>query len=50
MNKADKKIVFPKLLIKHKNQSNDDVQMQLNQEDFADFFCTSLLCRLCYVT
>lgn len=37
MIKADKKIVFPKLLIKDKIQSND-VQMQLNQEDFADFF------------
>ena len=37
MIKADKKIVFPKLLIKDKIQSND-VQMQLDQEDFADFF------------
>lgn len=36
--KTNKQIIFPKLLIKYKNQSNDDVQMQLNQEDFADFF------------
>ena len=36
--KTNKQIIFPKLLIKYENQSNDDVQMQLNQEDFADFF------------
>lgn len=36
--KTNKQIIFPKLLIKYKNQSNDDVQIQLNQEDFADFF------------